>query len=52
MDALLKRNFWVVVVAFGAIATWFFAAGLTQLIGGKWLALDPAALTGGAPAGR
>jgi len=47
MDALLKRNFWVVVLALGAIATWFFAAGLTQLIGGKWLPLEPQALTGG-----
>ena len=47
MDALLKRNFWVVVIALGAIATWFFAAGLTQLIAGKWLPLEPAALAGG-----
>lgn len=44
MDALLKRNFWVVVLALGAIATWFFAAGLTQLIAGKWLPLEPQAL--------
>lgn len=44
MDALLKRNFWVVVIALGALATWFFAVGLTQLIGGKWLPLEPQAL--------
>lgn len=51
MDALLKRNFWMVVIALGAIATWFFAAGLTQLIAGKWLPLEPQALaaSGGAP---
>lgn len=47
MDALLKRHFWVVTVALGAIATWFFAAGLTQLIAGKWLPLDAAALGSG-----
>lgn len=52
MDALLKRNFWVVVAALGAVATWFFAAGLTQLIAGKWLPLEPSALAtaGGARA--
>jgi general secretion pathway protein C len=47
MDALLKKNFWVVVIALGAIATWFFAAGLTQLIAGKWLPLEPQALASG-----
>lgn len=52
MDALLKRNFWVVVIALGAIATWFFAAGLTQLIGGKWLPLEPQALAASNGAGR
>lgn len=52
MDALLKRNFWVVVIALGATATWFFAAGLTQLIAGKWLPLEPQALTAANGAGR
>ena len=52
MDAWLKRNFWVVVIAFGAIATWFVAAGTTQLIAGKWLPLEAPALTvGGGNAG-
>lgn len=52
MDALLKRNFWVAVIALGAIATWFFAAGLTQLVAGKWLPLESQALStaGGGPA--
>lgn len=53
MDALLKRNFWVAVIALGAVATWFFAAGLTQLVAGKWLPLEPQALStggGGGPA--
>jgi len=52
MDALLKRNFWVAVIALGAVATWFFAAGLTQLVAGKWLPLEPQALgnTGGGAA--
>ena len=44
MDALLKKNFWVAVIALGAFATWFFAAGLTQLVAGKWLPLEPQAL--------
>ncbi|MBI2389001.1 MAG: general secretion pathway protein GspC [Deltaproteobacteria bacterium] len=52
MDALLKRNFWVVVAALGAVATWFFAAGLTQLIAGKWLPLEPAALANAGGGGR
>jgi len=47
MDAWLKRNFWVIVVALGAIATWFVAAGTTQLIAGKWLPLEAPALTVG-----
>jgi general secretion pathway protein C len=51
MDALLKRHFWVVVVALGAIATWCFASGLTQLIAGKWLPLDTAALSGASAGG-
>lgn len=51
MDAVLKRNFWVVVIALGAIATWFFAAGLTQLIGGKWLPLEPQSLAASGVAG-
>jgi general secretion pathway protein C len=46
MNALLKRNFWIVIVALGAVATWFLAAGLTQLVAGKVLPLDPAALGG------
>lgn len=52
MDALLKRNFWVAVIALGAVATWFFAAGITQLVAGKWLPLEPQALAtgGGGPA--
>ncbi len=50
MDALLKRHFWVVTLALGAIATWFVAAGLTQLVAGKLLPLDPAALGGGGAA--
>ena len=56
MDGWLKRNFWVVVVALGAVSTYFLAAGATQLLGGKYLPLDPAAVTppavnrpGGAP---
>jgi general secretion pathway protein C len=49
MDSLLKRHFWVVILFFGAIATWFFATGLTQLIAGKWLPLEPAALGGPRP---
>jgi general secretion pathway protein C len=44
MDAWLKRNFWVIVVALGAIGTWFVAAGTTQLIAGKWLPLEAPAL--------
>lgn len=56
MDAWLKRNFWVVLVVFGAIATYFFAAGATQIVAGKYFPLDPAAVQphpvnkpGGAP---
>ena len=51
MDALLRRNFWVAVIALGAVATWFFAGGLTQLVAGKWLPLEPQALVtaGGGP---
>ncbi|MGZ5970074.1 MAG: type II secretion system protein GspC, partial [Polyangiales bacterium] len=49
MDSLLKRHFWVVVLFFGGLATWFFATGLTQLIAGKWLPLEPAALGGPRP---
>ena len=44
MDAWLKRNFWVVLVVFGAIATYFFAAGATQIVAGKYFPLDPAAV--------
>ena len=63
MDAWLKRNFWVVIVALGAIATYFFASGATQILAGKYFPLDPAAvtphpinhpmaMTSGAPASR
>jgi general secretion pathway protein C len=45
MDAWLKRNFWVVVVVLGAVSTYFFAAGATQIVAGKYLPLDPAAVT-------
>ena len=44
MDAWLKRNFWVVVVVLGAISTYFFAAGATQIVAGKYLPLDHAAV--------
>ncbi len=50
MDGLLKRNFWIVIAALGAVATWFFASGLTQLAAGKWLPLEAAAVTGKTPA--
>jgi general secretion pathway protein C len=45
MDGWLKRNFWVVITSLGSLTTFFFASGATQLVGGKFLALDAAAAT-------
>ncbi|MFI5297427.1 MAG: type II secretion system protein GspC [Polyangiales bacterium] len=41
----MKRNFWVVIASLGSVTTYFFASGATQLVGGKYLALDSAAAT-------
>lgn len=49
MDALLKRHFWLVIVALGTVSTFFLSAGATQLVGGKYLPLDASAVTRAAP---
>jgi general secretion pathway protein C len=49
MDALLKRHFWIVIVALGTVSTFFLSAGATQLVAGKYLPLDASAVTRAPP---
>jgi general secretion pathway protein C len=51
MDALLKRHFWLVIVALGTVSTFFLSAGATQLVAGKYLPLEASAVTRAAPKG-